>query len=119
MDNCPEQAAAADGEKIYKTEEPGKAKLTCIGHGADCAKNEPDNRSACQQQRQPAETTWLEIFAFRRGQNLRTLTHFFGGSGLGPGLLSGGFASACSSFANSSGGTSAATAFWLRCKARR
>jgi hypothetical protein len=118
MHDRPKQTAAAKGEKIKEAEQPGETELRLILQGANQTEQEPDNSAARQQQRQATETIRFKIFTLRGRYDLRTLAHFFCASGLGAGLVSGGLASAFSSFANSSGGTSAAAAFWLRCKAR-
>src|SRR3954462_10324948 len=101
MDDDPEVTARPDGEEKRPAEQPGISELLRPHDRADHADYEADHRNYRADERQPGEPAALEIFAFRRGQDVASLAHCF------------------SSSVRASGGTSAAVPFWLRCSARR
>ena len=51
MYNRPKQTAAAKGEKIKETEQPGETELYWRGDRANQTQQEPDNSAAREQQR--------------------------------------------------------------------
>src|SRR3954452_21085951 len=101
MDNDPEVTARADGEEKGPAEQPRISELLRPHDRADYADDEADHRNHRADERQPGKPAALEVFAFRRGQDVASLAHCF------------------SSSVRASGGTSAAVSFWVRCSARR
>ena len=51
MHNGPKQTTAAKGEKINEAEQPGKTELQWLRNRAKQTEQEPDNSTACQEQR--------------------------------------------------------------------
>src|SRR4051812_41174185 len=103
MDNDPEETARAKGEEIGKGEKPGKTELLWPPNRADDTKSEAEQDEERKHERQSGETIALEVFAFRRRDNVRALAHFLASSGFASGFVSAGL----SSSARCSGGTSA------------
>ena len=80
MHDRPEETADAKSEEEDETKEPGKAELDRRTIGTDEAKNETDDANHAAEKRQPGEAALFKIFAFRRGQDVGSIAHFFSGS---------------------------------------
>ena len=91
MNDRPEEAADAEGEKEDEGKEPGITELHRRDETADEAEDEADQADDPTEERESGEAAGFEKFAFRRRQDVGSIAHFFAGSA---GLAGSGFFSA-------------------------
>ena len=80
MHDRPEETANAERKEKEEPEEPGIAELHRRAIRPNEAENETDQTNQAAKNRQPGKAGVFKILAFRRGQNVGSIAHFFSGS---------------------------------------